>query len=162
MTHLETLSAIGGSEMKLTTYNPNKNLKDFFNGDVEPFFPRNLMDFFDPETVRAVYPKVNIVEKENEFLLTAEVPGMVEDDISVEIKDGVLSLRGNAKEEKETKEDNYRIREFRSQNFERSFRLGDQVDPDKVVAKLEKGILRVSLGKKEIAKPKKVEIKIGS
>ena len=148
--------------MKLATYNPNKKLQDFFNGDVDPFFPRNLMDFFDPETVRAIHPKVNIVENENEFLLTAEVPGMVEKDIDVEIKDGVLSLRGHAKEEKETKEDNYRIREFRSQSFERSFRLGDQVDPEKVVAKLEKGILRVSLGKKEIAKPKKVAIKIGS
>lgn len=148
--------------MKLTTYNPKKNLQDFFNGDMEPFFPRNLMDFFDPETVRAVHPKVNIVENEDEFLLTAEVPGMEEKDINVEINEGVLSLRGNTKEEKETKEDNYRIREYRSQNFERSFRLGDQVDPEKVVAKLEKGILRVSLGKKEIAKPKKVEIKLGS
>ena len=149
--------------MKLTTYNPNKSLQDFFNGDMGPFFPRNLMDFFDSETaVRAVHPKVNIVENENEFLLTAEVPGMVEDDIDVEIKEGVLSLRGHTKEEKETTEDNYRIREFRSQNFERSFRLGDQVNPEKVVAKLEKGILRVTLGKKEIAKPKKVEIKIGS
>lgn len=148
--------------MKLTTYNPNKNLQDFFKGDMEPFFPRNLMDFFDQETARAVHPKVNIVENENEFLLTAEVPGMVEKDIDVEIKDGVLSLRGHAKKEKETLEDNYRIREFSSQNFERSFRLGEQVDPEKVVAKLEKGILRVSLGKKEIAKPKKVEIKIGS
>jgi HSP20 family protein len=162
MTHLETLSRMRGIKMKLTTYNPNKNLQNFFNGDMEPFFPRNLMDFFDPETVRAVHPRVNIVENENEFLLTAEVPGMVQDDINVEIKEGVLSLRGSVKEEKETKEDNYRIREFRSQNFERSFRLGDQVDPDKVVAKLEKGILRVSLGKKEVAKPKRVEIKIGS
>jgi HSP20 family protein len=148
--------------MKLTTYNPKRNLQDFFNGDMEPFFPKNLMDFFDPETVWAIHPRVNIVENENEFLLTAEVPGMVEKDIHVEIKEGVLSLRGDAKEEKETTEGNYRIQEFRSQSFERSFRLGDQVDPEKVVAKLEKGILRVSLGKKEIAKPKKVEIKIGS
>jgi len=148
--------------MKLMTYNPNKSLQDFFNSDMEPFPPRNLMDFFNPETVRAIHPRVNIVENENEFLLTAEVPGMVDDDIDVEIKDGVLSLRGHVKEEKETREDNYRIKEFRSQNFERSFRLGEQVDPEKVAAKLEKGILRVSLGKKEIAKPRKVAIKIGS
>ncbi len=148
--------------MKLTTYNPNKNLEGFFNGNMEPFFPKNLMDFFDPETVRAIHPKVNLVENENEFVLTAEVPGMVEKDIHVEIKEGVLSLRGDAKEEKETKEENYRIQEFRSQSFERNFRLGDQVDPEKVVAKMEKGVLRVSLGKKEIAKPRKVEIKIGS
>ncbi len=148
--------------MKLTAYNPTKNLQDFFNGDMEPFFPKNLIDFFNPETVRAIHPKVNIVENEDAFLLTAEVPGMVEKDIQVEIKDGVLSLRGDVKEERETEEDNYRINEFRSQSFERSFRLGEQVDPEKVVAKLEKGILRVSLGKKELAKPKKVEIKVGS
>lgn len=162
MTTLETLSNKGGNIMKLTTYNPKRDLQDFFNRDMEPFFPKNLMDFFDPETVRAIHPRVNIVENENEFLLTAEVPGMVEKDIHVEINEGVLSLRGDAKEEKETKEDNYRIQEFRSQSFERSFRLGDQVDPEKVVAKLEKGVLRVSLGKREIAKPKKVEVKIGS
>jgi HSP20 family protein len=148
--------------MKLTAYNPGRNLEDFFKGDSEPFFPRNLVDFFAPETGRAIHPRVNIVENEDEFLLTAEVPGMVEKDIHLEIKEGVLSLRGNAKEEKETKEGNYRINEFRSESFERSFRLGDQVDPEKVVAKLEKGILRVALGKKEIAKPKKVEIKIGA
>jgi HSP20 family molecular chaperone IbpA len=148
--------------MKLTAYNPDRNMEDFFKGDMEPFFPRNLVDFFTPETVRAIHPKVNIVENEDEFLLTAEVPGMVEKDIHLEIKDGVLRLRGDAKEEKETTEGNYRINEFRSESFERSFRLGEQVDPEKVVAKLEKGILRVSLGKKEIAKPRKVEIKIGS
>ena len=148
--------------MKLMAYNPNKTLQDFFNGDMEPFFSRNLIDFFNPETVRAIHPKVNIVENDNEFLLTAEVPGMVDDDIDVEIKEGVLSLRGHVKEEKETQEDNYRIKEFRSRNFERSFRLGEQVDPEKVAAKLEKGILRVSLGKKEIAKPRKVAINIGS
>ena len=148
--------------MKLAAYNPTKNLQDFFNGDMEPFFPRNLVDFFNPETVRAIHPKVNIVENADEFLLTAEVPGMVEKDIHVEIKDGVLSLRGDVTEEKMDEKENYRINEFRSQSFERSFRLGDQVDPEKIVAKLEKGILRVSLAKKEITKPKKVEIKVGS
>jgi len=129
--------------MKLVTNNPN-SLQDFFNGDMEPFFPGNLRDFFNPETVRAVHPKVNIIENENEFLLTAEVPGMVDDDIDVEIKDGVLSLRGHVKKEKETRVDNYRIREYHSRNFDRSFRLGEQVEPEKVAAKLEKGILRVS------------------
>ena len=148
--------------MNLATYNPNMNFQDFFNGDMEPFFHRNSMDFFNPETVRTIHPKVNIAENENEFLLTAEVPGMVDDDIDLEIKDGVLSLRGHHKEEKESEEKNYHIKEFSSQDFERSFRLGEQVDPEKITAKLEKGILRVSLGKKEIAKPRKVAIKIDS
>lgn len=146
--------------MQLTTYNPNKNLQDFFNGDIEPFFSRNLVGFFDPET--AAHPRVNLVENDDAFLLTAEVPGVIEDDIDVEINGSVLNLRGRAEQEQDVREDNYRIREFRSRNFERSFRLGDQVDPDNVAAKLEKGVLRVSLGKKEIAKLKKVEIKIGS
>jgi HSP20 family protein len=148
--------------MKLTTYNPGRNLEDFFKGDGEPFFPRNLVEFFTPETVQSVHPRVNIVENEDEYLLTAEVPGVLEKDIHLEIKEGVLTLRGGTKEEKATREENYRINEFRSENFERSFRIGEQVDPEKVVAKLEKGILRVSLGKREIAKPKKVEIKIGT
>ncbi|GJL77413.1 MAG: hypothetical protein NPINA01_04020 [Nitrospinaceae bacterium] len=146
--------------MKLTTYNPGKNIDPWFNSGWEPYFSHTLADFFPTENAKSTYPKVNIVENENEFTLTAEVPGWVDENIDVEIKDGVLSLRGHVKEESEKNDEHFNIREFRSQNFERSFRLGEQVDPEKVTAKLESGILRVSLGKKEIAKPKKVEIKV--
>lgn len=148
--------------MKLTTYHTGKNIERLFNNHWEPFFHGTLADFFPTEGLRPNYPRVNIVENENEFTLMAEVPGWADENIEVGIKDGVLNLRGHVKEENEKTEKTFRIREFRSQNFERSFGLGEQIDPETVSAKLENGILRVSLGKREIAKPKKVEIKIGS
>lgn len=146
--------------MKLTAYNPDSNIERLFSADWAPFFHGTLADFFPTGNVRSNYPSVNIIENEDEFTLMAEVPGWADENIDVEIKEGVLSLQGHVKQETEKTEKNFRIREFRSQNFERSFRLGEQIDPEKVSAKLENGILRVSLGKKEIAKPKKVEIKI--
>ena len=87
---------------------------------------------------------------------------MQENDIHVEIEDGKLTLTGRHAEQKETEEKTYRIREFQSRSFERSFRLGDGIDPDGVSALMRNGILTVTLLKKEEAKPKSVKVKIGA
>ncbi len=111
---------------------------------------------------RSAFPKINVVENADDYTLTAEVPGMKEGDINVEIEDGTLTLTGRQEEKKETEEKTYRIREFRSQSFERSFRLGDGIDTDQVSARIRNGILTVALPKKEEAKPKSVKVKIES
>ena len=106
--------------------------------------------------------KVNIVENEDSYTLTAEVPGIKEKDIDLEIKDGLMTLKGHAEESQEKEENLYRMREFNRRSFERSFRIGEGVDPDKISARLENGILTVVLLKKEEAKPKTVKVEIGS
>jgi HSP20 family protein len=106
--------------------------------------------------------KVNIVENEDNYTLTAEVPGIKEKDIDLEIKDGLMTLKGHSEESQEKEENHYRMREFNRRSFERSFRIGEGVDPDKISAKLENGVLTVVLPKKEEAKPKTVKVEIGS
>jgi HSP20 family protein len=106
--------------------------------------------------------KVNIVENEDNYTLTAEVPGMKEKDIDLEIKDGRMTLKGQVEESQEKEQDQYRMQEFSRRSFERSFTIGDGIDQDNVSAKLDSGVLTVVLPKKEEAKPKTVKVAIGS
>ncbi len=147
--------------MNIVTYEPKSYLNRFFDNDrffdsLIPWAPSWDLD------KRSAFPKINVVENADDYTLTAEVPGMKEGDINVEIEDGTLTLTGRQEEKKETEEKTYRIREFRSQSFERSFRLGDGIDPDGVSARIRSGILTVALPKKEEAKPKSVKVEIES
>jgi HSP20 family protein len=80
--------------------------------------------------------------------------------VHVEVDDGVLSLRGERKFEKEVKEENYHRVERVYGAFHRSFTLPDSVDPDKVRAELRDGVLEVRLGKREQAKPRQIQVKV--
>jgi len=149
--------------MKLVTYKPNTFMDRFF--DEDPFF-RGMAPWqpsWDPtEKDYEGALKVNVVENENNYTLTAEVPGMTEKDIDVEIKDGRLTLKGHVEESKEKKEENFHMKEFHTRSFERSFTLGEGIDPENITAKLEHGILNIVLPKKEETKPKAVKVEIGS
>ena len=138
--------------MNLVTFNPDHTLDRIF--DTDRFFgfpPSNLGRF-------AVMPKVNVIEKDEAFYIEAETPGMTDKDVSVEFHAGVLTLKGRHDQKSENEE--YHVREFSRQSFERSFRLNEQVDPDEVTARIDQGVLKVTLPKKEQAKPKKIEVKI--
>jgi HSP20 family protein len=143
--------------MSLIRYEPGFLLDDWFETD--RFFNRGLLkdtekDFF--------VPKVNVAETDSDYLLTAEVPGIKEGDIDLEINDGTLTLKGHSKEEKNSDEPTFRVREISERKFEKSFRLGEEVDAGNISARLEDGMLRVTLPKKEEVKPKKVKIQINS
>jgi len=105
-------------------------------------------------------PAVDIFETDAEIVVRAEVPGVSRDQVQVEVDDGVLSLRGERKFEKEVKEENYHRVERVYGAFHRSFTLPDSVDPEKVLAELRDGVLEVRLGKREQAKPKQVQVKV--
>lgn len=106
-------------------------------------------------------PDANIIENEKDFRIELAAPGLEKKDFKVEVSNGVLTV--SAEKEKEEKEErkNYKRREFTYNSFSRSFVLPDNSVPDKIDAKYENGILRLSLPKKEvtISKPKK-EIKV--
>jgi HSP20 family protein len=141
--------------MNLVTFNPKQNLDSFFNTD--SFF--GLPSVYGEHS--SILPKVNVVEKEDGFYLDAETPGFNQKDISIEFNDGVLTLKAQQDQCSQSDNSDYRIREFSNQSFARSFRLSDQIDSDKVVARMDQGILKVTMPKKEQAKPKKIEIKVG-
>ena len=142
--------------MTLITYEPKHFLSDFF--DNEGFFPTGPKDPFHGNPAGDL--KVNISEDDQGYHLTAAVPGWKEAEVDLEINDNVLTLRGNHEEKKEEDNSDYKMREFVRRSFERSFRLGDHVDQEKIAAKLENGILNVDLPKKEDVKPKTQKIKI--
>jgi len=142
--------------MSLVTFHPEQALDPFFNFDSDRFFntKKNLWRT-DAETIS---PKVNVTEDENFFHLEAETPGMKDKDIGIEVHNGVLTIKGHKENQSETENEHYHIREFNSQSFERSFKLSDRVDTDKVSAKIDNGVLKVDLSKHEQIKPKKIEV----
>lgn len=106
-------------------------------------------------------PAADIVEKQNEFEVTLDLPGMDETDIEVNVMDGMISIRGEKTEETKEEKEHYRLSERRHGSFLRSFALPPSVDPDKIAASYDKGILKITMPKSEEAKKKqrKVEVK---
>ena len=108
--------------------------------------------------IRSWEPAVDIYEADDSIVVKAEVPGVERDQVGVEVKDGILTLRGERKFEREVKEENYHRIERSYGSFQRSFTLPSSVDPEKVRATLRNGVLEVTLQKKELARPKQVKI----
>lgn len=125
-------------------------------GSVEPF--RTVEQMFTGSA-----PAVDLVEKENAYELSAELPGLDEKDVQLTLKDDVLILSGEKKEQTEEKRPGYRFSERRFGSFRRSFRLPDDVDQNKIEASFKKGVLTITLPKNpEAAKSeKKIDVKTG-
>ena len=121
--------------------------------DIEPFWRRELS--------WSAAPAVDIVEKDNAYEVMAELPGLEDKDIEVTFANDVLTIKSEKQEEKEEKKKNYYLHERHFGSFERSFRVPEGVDTDKIAASFKKGVLTVTLPKKpEAQKPaKKIEVK---
>jgi HSP20 family protein len=105
-------------------------------------------------------PAVDIFETNEAIVLKAELPGITAQDISVEVKDNTLTLKGEKKFEKEVKEENYHRVERSYGSFQRAFTLPGTIHQEKVKAKFKDGILEITLPKVEEAKPKQVKVEI--
>ena len=109
---------------------------------------------------QAGYPKVDIVENENAFVLQAELPGMSREDIHVSLEDGVLTLSGERQVEGGNEDQGYVYRERSFGSFNRSFKLGKEVQADTISATYTDGVLAVTLPKAEEVKPRQIEVEI--
>jgi HSP20 family protein len=109
----------------------------------------------------APLPAADIVEKDGEFVMTMDVPGMDPKDVEVTLTDDSITIRGEMAEEKEEEKEAYRLSERRHGSFVRSFTLPPTVDPEKITASYEKGVLTLVMPKSEEAKKKqrKIEVK---
>ena len=116
-------------------------------------------NYSDPRRSRMA---LNVREDEDFYFVETMVPGLSEDDISVEVNDNVLSIVAEIERENEEDavETNYRLREFSYGKTERSLRLPKGIEAEKIEASLEKGVLTITLPKAEEVKPKQVEIKV--
>lgn len=101
-------------------------------------------------------PAVDVCEHEKEYEITAELPGMDASNVDVKLANGVLTIKGEKKEEKEEKEKDFYLSERRFGSFQRSFELPEGIDEEKIQASFEKGVLTIKLPKgAEAAKPEK-------
>jgi HSP20 family protein len=105
-------------------------------------------------------PAVDVYEDENSFLIKAELPEVNKDDVKVNLHDNTLSISGERRFENEQKRDGYHRVERSYGEFYRSFTLPPNVNTDAINAQFKDGVLRLTLPKKEEAKPKQISVKV--
>jgi HSP20 family protein len=147
---------------------PFESLRREMNHLFDDFGPfgRSLFGL-EPQTAReaafSVAPRVDVVERDKEYEITAELPGIDERDVEVKVSNGTLTIRGEKKEQKEEKTKDFYLSERRYGSFQRSFAMPDGVDPEKIEATFKKGVLSVLIPKTADAlkQEKKIAIKAG-
>jgi HSP20 family protein len=147
--------------MSLIRWSPARELakvQDDFNRLASTFLRD---DAFETSFARGAWePVVDISETDDNYVVIAELPGMSKDDVKISYEDGILSIRGEKKQEREEKRKNYHRLERSFGAFERSFRVPSRVLVDKIDAKFKDGVLNLTMPKAEEARPKEIPIKI--
>ena len=148
--------------MTIVKWDPFRNvaaLQDRINRIFDESFSRTA-DVNDDISMSAWKPSVDIYETDEAIILKAELPGIKKEDVSVEIKDNVLTLRGERVEDKKIKEGSYFRKERCFGTFSRAFNLQHRVQPDKIKAKFKDGILEIEIPKPEEEKPKQITVNV--
>jgi HSP20 family protein len=111
----------------------------------------------------ALFPDIDIHENGQRIMIEADLPGVDEKDVSVTFANGMLTIKGEKKSAREETKENYYMAERSYGAFERSLRLPDTIDEDKIEARFEKGVLKVIAPKKPeaVKAEKKIEVKKG-
>lgn len=131
-------------------------LSEFF--DTDRFFSDRL---FRNLSLEDWTPAVNIVESDKDFAIELSAPGFKKNDFKVNVENGILNISAETKKETEEKGKNFTRQEFRYDSFARSFTLPENASEEKIDAKYEDGILKLSLAKKVISAPTRKEISVG-
>jgi HSP20 family protein len=144
--------------MNIVKYDPFRDLRtlqDEMNRLFSGTFSRGSQD----EVLRGAWsPSVDIFENKNEIVLEAELPGMSAEDVNISIENNVLTLHGERKFEKKEESDNFHRVERSYGSFTRSFTVPPTVSSENANAVFENGVLRLTLAKREEAKPRRIEI----
>jgi len=117
------------------------------------------IDNKDTRNERVIMPQVDIYETENEYFITTDMPGVSKDNINIIMDNNELTITGTVNDSFKN-EENYKYKEFSLYNYKRVFTVGDHIKSDSIEAKLNNGVLNITLPKKEEVKPKKIEISI--
>ncbi|MEA2211056.1 MAG: hypothetical protein QOF83_1004 [Solirubrobacteraceae bacterium] len=150
--------------MALIRWEPAREL-----GTIQNEMNRLFNTFFDTPnaaqanggTQRRWIPAMDLVESEGEFVLRADLPGLTESDVNIELEDNILSISGERKADEEFGKDGYYRFERSYGAFRRSLTLPEGVDPEGVKASFSHGVLEVRVPKPEERKPRKVAISVG-
>jgi HSP20 family protein len=112
-------------------------------------------------TLRRWMPAMDLVETEEHFVLRADLPGLAEEDVTLEVEDNVLTVSGERKAEHETTKEGYHRVERAFGSFSRSLTLPEGVDAEAVTANFDRGVLEIRIPKPEQRKPRKISIGVG-
>jgi HSP20 family protein len=127
-------------------------------------YPRScdslMNDFFatDRVPVSIQFPALDIIEQENEIVVSAELPGMKKEDVKITFEKNVLTMSGERKPVELSEKAKVLLKETQSDNFDRSVRLGFEVDASKISAEMSNGILTITLPKTEAVKAREISI----
>ena len=127
--------------------------------DVFQNFTRDWPTFGSAGLTTDLVPSTDVVENDKEIQITAELPGLEEKDVQINLADNVLTIKGEKKAEKEEKDKNYRLVERSYGSFSRSIQLPAGVDAGTIKASISKGVLTVVIPKPAPAQAKKIEVK---
>lgn len=128
----------------------NKMFDSLFRGDT-----------WDEEVAASLWnPAVDVEERDQEYVLRVELPGVAKEDVNITTRENILTVRGEKKQKKESRESNYHRTERQYGSFQRSFNLPGSVKSDKIEATFKDGILEVVVPKAEEAKARAIEVKV--
>ena len=132
---------------------------DDFDSMFEGFFRPTR--WVEEEATEGLFPRLDVTERNGEFVVTAELPGVKRDDIEISIENGMLTISAETRSETEEKEGERVLRqERRYGKYLRSLRLGKEIDDRKVKATYRDGVLELVLPKAEAVKPKKINVDV--
>ncbi len=149
----------------LTPWEPFAGLRDWrpFGMGLSTRFERMLRDLEEewpwPSARRGWMPALDVNETDDHYAITVELPGARREDVTVELEEGMLTIRGEKKSEREEKNEQRRFVERSYGTFSRSFSLPRDADGDRIEAAFENGVLTLTIPKSEEAKPRTVSIK---
>ncbi len=143
-------------------------LVPYINRSAMPSTSRLLEEFFDgfpftsslAEGKNGFVPPVDIIEKDGNLILHAELPGMTEKDIDLKLEGNTLSLKGEKKMEHDNKKNSYHRHESYYGSFTRSFTLPDSVDFQNIKAEYKNGVLTVTMPQKPEVKPREIPVSV--
>ena len=145
--------------MNLVTYDPFRELRSL-QDEVNRVFSSSFNRGGDNELMRGAWsPSVDIYENKDHIVMEAELPGMRPEDVDISIENNVLTLHGERKFEKKDEQDNFHRVERSYGSFTRSFTLPPTVTSENIDASFDNGVLKLTLAKREEAKPRRIEIK---
>jgi HSP20 family protein len=147
--------------MALVRWDPAREL-----GSLQSEMNRVFNSFFDtPQSGQAGsrrwLPAMDLVETDDHFVLHADLPGLAEEDVSIEFQDNVLTISGERRSEHEERQEGWYRLERATGTFSRSLTLPEGVDADRITAAFDRGVLEVTIPKPEARKPRRVAISVG-
>ena len=152
------------SIMALMKWAPSREMErlfeEFFEDPLVPGFRRRLPMWRRFRDLEGVSPAVDMIDKKNEIVVKAEVPGVDKDDINISLTDNTLTIKGSTKKEKEEKDEDYYYSEISYGSFARTLTLPEKVQADKVKASFKNGILEIHLPKSPESKAKDIKVEV--